>query len=745
MKGFSAKDLRMSMKRTRAVRGAGPAAKPFKDVAVVSRLSKPERDLKNASVWPYPQDVQGRLARLPEVASYLKAKFVGIDHVIDSIITKVTYWYLYPERATRPLVVNLWGMTGVGKTDLVRSMRDLLGFSSMYLEITMSDHSGDDTVLGEVSSGCSRLSSGQPGILVADEFQRFRTKDGEGDPVRGLSYKDLWQILSDGILVNHCSYSAIYRLMGTLKWSPSSGFTAKKGKESVSDVDEYSDEKILEGPGSADMVESLLGFPLGSSADPLKVGLPRDVDALVYAGQKLMTLDKVLTDQGVVHERNVHGILSGIYKVMVSELGSDHLAIKDDFTKALIFIIGNLDDLYQGAIGAVSPFIPANYVREKSYNITVPEVKSELGKLFFPEQVARLGNVHITYPALGDEHYAEIARRIIESVANGLRQQYPGLVVDKSVEDLVVRNGVYPTQGVRPLMTTAGDVLSEAVTLLTQVHPEGYSGGPLTLAYDTVGAKLTIKSSVSSKKTVSGSLPFEGDKDRILRKVRESVGYLETISVHESGHALMSYATSGVLPERVLVLDGHAFNIFPSNYHTTFGLTISRIMMSLAGVAAVKSVFGLQRVDSGHALDLQGATDSVVELIRQQGLARELATRFSIKELPASIPAASSYTHVTDSRSKRTSLVLSDMTAEAAFVDAVLVQAGKEVEHILKKHDKALKVLAYHLSSELFLDHNTIKKILDKGGVKPDTTGVALIRGVSFGEGSDSSSRGQDS
>lgn len=31
-------------------------------------------------------------------------------------------WALIPEALTRPVIINLWAMTGVGKTDLVRHL-----------------------------------------------------------------------------------------------------------------------------------------------------------------------------------------------------------------------------------------------------------------------------------------------------------------------------------------------------------------------------------------------------------------------------------------------------------------------------------------------------------------------------------------------------------------------------------------------------------------------------------------------
>ena len=58
----------------------------------------------------------------------LKNHFIGLDNIIDNIFANIEIWYIMPELLTRPIVVNLWGMTGVGKTDLIRRLIRELNF-----------------------------------------------------------------------------------------------------------------------------------------------------------------------------------------------------------------------------------------------------------------------------------------------------------------------------------------------------------------------------------------------------------------------------------------------------------------------------------------------------------------------------------------------------------------------------------------------------------------------------------------
>ena len=63
-----------------------------------------------------------RKQRLEVARELLKREFVGIDAQIDDVIELVHAWYCFPEGQFRPTVINLVGMTGVGKTSLIESV-----------------------------------------------------------------------------------------------------------------------------------------------------------------------------------------------------------------------------------------------------------------------------------------------------------------------------------------------------------------------------------------------------------------------------------------------------------------------------------------------------------------------------------------------------------------------------------------------------------------------------------------------
>lgn len=100
------------------------------------------------------------------------------------------------------MIISLLGITGVGKTDLVRTLVSLLNFNDKFIEVQLDvknyyhktiesyfDNSGIDTI--------------EPSILLLDEIQRYRTIDETGKMIVNECYNDLWTLLSDGKFLNN--------------------------------------------------------------------------------------------------------------------------------------------------------------------------------------------------------------------------------------------------------------------------------------------------------------------------------------------------------------------------------------------------------------------------------------------------------------------------------------------------------------------------------------------------------------
>ena len=98
-----------------------------------------------------------KIEKLQETKTKLKSEFVGINEIIDKVIDSITPWYLTPEVLERPVVVSLWGLTGTGKTSIIRKLRDYLDLSGKTLLFDCGEQGGssDTRLFSEKLDGYS--------------------------------------------------------------------------------------------------------------------------------------------------------------------------------------------------------------------------------------------------------------------------------------------------------------------------------------------------------------------------------------------------------------------------------------------------------------------------------------------------------------------------------------------------------------------------------------------------------------
>jgi ATP-dependent Lon protease len=63
---------------------------------------------------------------LDDARKILEKEFIGIDEFIDRVLDSLSNLHLFPQLQERPVIINLWGLTGVGKTAMVLRPAELL-------------------------------------------------------------------------------------------------------------------------------------------------------------------------------------------------------------------------------------------------------------------------------------------------------------------------------------------------------------------------------------------------------------------------------------------------------------------------------------------------------------------------------------------------------------------------------------------------------------------------------------------
>jgi hypothetical protein len=514
-----------------------------------------------------------RNRQLQEIAAQLKTELFGIDAIIDRVIDSVRAWYVLPELVSRPVIVCLWGLTGTGKTQLVRRLAQLLGFYDRFVEVQMDGFSNGAGLRGAQSiSGMlaqSGVREGEPGILALDEFQRFRTIDDKRGEVRVERYQDVWTLLSDGRLPPALS------LLGDIESSMAeAAFDAER----------------------AEAPDTKLRFKLNSwEAQELK--------------RKLKLDDPLMAIMAWSPER--------VQESLRAFCESGQQQWETDYSRLLIFVCGNLDEMYEGVATSVDDCdSDADIFHAFTGKLSVIDVKQALNKRFKPEQIARLGNEHVVYPSLSRRAYEQLieqgcARYARDTEAGcGLRFE-----LSASVREQIYANAVFPAQGTRPLFSTLHAILGAglAKAALWALESGAEEG-------DSVGLTADGRNLIAHWRGQSHAItaPFEISR---LRQ-RNNTDFRALLAVHEAGHGLVHALLFGRPPREIKInvasFEG-GYNAYTSRKVWSRANLLDSVCTSLAGRAAELLVFGPEMISSGAESDLSRATATAARMLRHLG------------------------------------------------------------------------------------------------------------------------------
>jgi cell division protease FtsH len=514
-----------------------------------------------------------RNRQLQEIAAQLKTELFGIDAIIDRVIDAVRAWYVMPELVSRPVIVCLWGLTGTGKTQLVRRLAQLLGFYDRFVEVQMDGFSNGASWRGAQSiSGMlaqSGVREGEPGILALDEFQRFRTIDAKRGELRVERYQDIWALLSDGRLPPALS------LLGDIESSlAEAAFDAER----------------------AEATDVKLRFKL-------RTWEAQELQRNLKLGEPLMEIMAWTPEQIQDRLRDFR------------ETGQQHW--ETDYSRLLVFVCGNLDEMYEDLATSVDDCdSDADTFHARTGKLSLIDVKQALNRRFKPEQVARLGNEHVIYPSLSRHAYEQVIARTCERYAEETRARC-GLrfEVAASVREQIYANAVFPAQGTRPLFSSLHGILGTglAKAALWAIEQGAAADDAVRLTADARGMTATW-----AERSTAIAAPFEISR---LRQ-RNHPDFRALLAVHEAGHGLVHALLFGRAPKEIKIhvasFEG-GYNAYASRKVWSRRNLLDSICTSLAGRAAELLVFGPALSSSGAESDLRKATETAARMLRFLG------------------------------------------------------------------------------------------------------------------------------
>jgi cell division protease FtsH len=513
---------------------------------------------------------------LNRVAAQLKTEFFGLDDIIDRVMDRLTAWYIFPQLITRPVIINLWGMTGVGKTQLVRRIAALLNFGDRFVEVVMDGGSTHGYWSSSLSSILreSKIEEGAPGILLLDEIQRFRTVDNVGNDVKVERFQDIWTLLSDGKFSSDSSiFNEIEMMLAQRLYKPE---TPKKvgGAPDAEETREETSEKLS--PWQARHIKKTLR--LSQSVREIMTWTADDLLQIVQQQQQRESWEY-------------------------------------DYTKLIIFISGNLDSAFTGSTSTDDCDTDADFYHELTKSVSIAKVKRSLRERFKPEQIARLGNNHIIYPSMNRASYCKLIESTCLKYLNEMTAiSGVGFEIDRSVLEEIYDNSVFPTQGTRPVFSSIHLIFSSLLVSATFWAIENEIDHVTFIMHDS----KHVQAIGNGLRTI---LPVELNVNE--RKEKTSRDFKTLVAVHEAGHAVLYALLTKTCPFEVKIniasFDGGYMLEQPEGDKdgVTKETIRNRICILFGGRAAEEVVFGSNHIVTGGESDIGTATMLASSYVRQ--------------------------------------------------------------------------------------------------------------------------------
>lgn len=595
-------------------------------------------------------EITEKKKELEKAASMLKVDFVGLDEIIDKIIHNLEIWYIFPEIVRKPVIINLWGLTGVGKTDLIRKLVKYLNFTDKYLELVMDNFADEKTTEYSSIQECllhSSIEENERGILLLDEIQKFRTISNKSEEDSTKTYCDLWELLSDGKFANAFDKKKMARehLLEMLY----SQERSKDGLCSGNSFDGYDDDE--KSPEYAKYKYKTSYW----NADRVKrfLRLTEDVESIMQ-WDKMKTLE--------------------MFDYAMKEMDINRGA---SYKNLLIFVCGNLDEAFDIADNVNDADTDADIFHNLTKKINVADIKKSLKHRFKPEQISRFGNVHIIYPSLSKSSYQQLIENRVSSMCEDFYKNI-GIQFNfsKRFLEAIYKNSVYPVQGVRPVFSAIDGIFNIIPSYLVSTDDLDDF-----IALDYVDNKIVFKNLLES---IVYEVSHKFDVDEIKNKYDKNFKTL--VAVHETGHSIVYSALTGFTPQQIK----SAASTYEGGYiirHSESGSKQSledNIAISMAGRCAEEIVFGMNYTSSGGYSDMRKATEVASSMVRLYAMSKYNGCVSSEYDEEAS-------SHLTDIKDSNN------------IIEAILSDGKKKAYQILKKYQKMLIECSEHL-----IGHNEI-------------------------------------
>jgi Peptidase family M41/C-terminal, D2-small domain, of ClpB protein len=648
--------------------------------------------------------VATRRQLLNDAVIQLKKEFIGIDGIIDEVVDSMLPWWLFPHHQIRPLIINLWGMTGSGKTALIKRLTDLISYQNFLMRFDMGEFSPTGSALKyTLTRQLNQFHEGAP-IILLDEFQFAKTKDEAAKEVNNSNLRIIWDLLDSGQLIYEPDGMNYYatrakKVIALLKALDKQGAKIENG---------------IVTNRAQEVHENLVNYQFGYCDGTID----RTANPNPFKPEEMLISDIFCTGIYEINQNNfmnwkevadeIKGMTSLIELVdFIAILFEKEMSFKTmDLSKSLIFVVGNLDEAYVMS-NNINPDIDADEFRRYTQKITIADIKKALQSRFRNEQIARLGNTHLIYHAFSHANFAELIDMHLTNLAKLVQEKF-GMQVSfsDSVHKLIYAEGVFPTQGVRPVVSTIRNMIESNVAKII-LHREQFAPKSDRIQWDFSEDKYAIEFFTKTKSVGKLDIPAL-QKINSLRKSTQN-DLQAMVAVHEAGHAIAAMFMMRIVPEYVITKtvdtdsQGFTYTIAPEEV-TTYRLLMDRLRVLLGGYVAESAVFGRDNNTTGVSHDLQQVSMIAQQILREYGM-YSVPAKFNIHSY-GGLVYQFTFSPEMEERAKQ-----------------IILTCLAEVEACIKEHRTLLLDIAWHLSNNSRIDKPELETMcaayLKKRKLKP--------------------------
>jgi cell division protease FtsH len=642
--------------------------------------------------------IENKLSTLKTVKKVLKNEFVGINNIIDDIIDSIEPWYIFSENQVRPTIINLWGMTGVGKTSLIKRLFELLEINNIFkfdIGEFVSNTNNNVDIKERISNQLMNSTKTNP-IFIFDEFQYGKTIDSYQNAIDRPSLRVIWDLFDTG-KIESVEYEWKAEQLKTLNFKLT--YASKNGVKVQQNLviqnnqffhkimDYTNDETNNSNNENSIIHESINEF--------IPKGYISDIFELIT---KYKILDISTEFELIEYIKKIPDEIS-LINFIQNIIDNSIKTVTYDYSNSIIFIIGNLNNIYIHSDDP-NPDIDANLLYKYTKKITLTDIKEALLELYSPEQISRLGNNHIIYTSLNSKHYKKIIKNELDKFVKKINDKWKiNINFSQNIHDLIYNEGVFPTQGVRPIFSTISLLIESYIgRIFLDINRNNKNITNININWDYINNKYMI--SCNDK-------IFYYDVKLKISQLRESNNDDKQCitAIHEAGHIITSIYFLKLCPNYAMSKTAdnksYGFTMIEEPDYKTFKYILNDIIVNYGGYVAEKIIFGKNNITTGSLNDLENITVAVNYLVKNFG--------FKLKQ-----PIIIEHEQCNNISGYNTNAISLNNDKINKKVKNIVKNCFKKCEKLLNDNEKLLLKIGEYLTYNSTINKKDIKRLVKK-------------------------------